>query len=1287
MIYLTFDTNIWIYSLDDSWRVDNDLDYLEYWIEKGEVKLLLPQLVVDEWGNNRDKQVKDRERKLKNFFNMAKEILPSAFFAEYKKPLVQEQIINDQLKRINKLINSSEIIPKYPEIANRVVKDGIEKKAPLNSKSSVADAVIIFSLFQYAELHPHNQYFFITNNTSDFFEKDKKNINKDLEPEFITHDIKYFTTLNQLTANLQNDHKLSENKDIRSNRQDRIKNKLKARIYNPDYDKLFESEDDSYILNINTIKFILAEEKPTREQVIYVLALVDSDEKYERDFYKHLTKPNWFKILQRKGVFNPKNNPAPIPRDKNHPLVTYWAPLTYLEKVSLQIKDGEQIGLTEDILSIITAVSRKPVDNFTTWDKFVRILANLPNQDIPTTILDFIPNWLDVSVNMDLLYFNICEFLLPKFLSDNLTQQDVVKAELILKHLFFIKEKGKYIFRFRDKEDNSVGSFNFLYSKFTGNNLIKNIAAHCSNQIIIDIAENIKLLHFPQSLTVTLKIKQQEYVLKIEIQKEDLNVNISNTSSSLNINDSIEKFENLTTHQTKEEIISFLNKSGVDYEENEENEHILKLLLNKLINGPHSTFHNKNIGRLDALNNYNNEVFGFFSLLFTGFISEKIQQKPEAGLTLLESFFYNNKYRLPFFKKVVLFVIGENWTTCRELFWDIVEENDSGRIFSTPRIQDELYELLNKNQTSLKSKDIQILQNIIAKGRKSTKKANNADNKNYWQLRWYSALRDIAPFDECYKQLSEEINCTHEDYERGRVSAKKVVFLSPATTEEILRMEIREVVHFLCTFESGDYWKDEPTIEGLADNLKEAIKVNPNKFSEGIYYFEAIPFDYILKILYGFKEAWEQGKKFNWQNILTFFKNYVSTDQFTGAKVNLENVHDPVNTDSIISPLTYLLSAGMQVDDNAFDSSLLPIAKDILKTLTLRLVPIEKTKTAGLNSLPYSFDYKSEQTIRCLLDYSLRRARTLKKEENQPKWEQEIKDLFEELLNKGIIDSYTILGRHFQQFYFLDEMWILNKFQEYYALEDKYWLAFIYGLTTANPYYDKKVYQILYPHYERAIEHDIQSSKQVVKGVISHIVHFFFWEFEDASKKGLLYTLINKGSNAYVLKLVEFIGRQKKYLKDLNDSKRKDLEIAILDLWEILASKYRNTKHEEEQKILTHLLAWYNFIPQLDDKYAILLLTSVELVRNYHDFRGLLNYLLELTNKNYQSTSDEVRNVGRILNSINFNSYLLPNNKTEIISIATFLYENDQKDLADQFCNKMAEQGNDFLIALFNKYK
>ena len=175
--------------------------------------------------------------------------------------------------------------------------------------------------------------------------------NVQTERSHIQKSIGYLSQLFSLYGDLTVDENI-----IRQKRKERIKNKIKEKVYNPEYDKVIESGKVSYIQNINTIEFILTEPKPTKEQVIFVLALIDSDVSYEQAFYKRLTKVGWFEILKRKGVFKAENNPAPF-RIKDGPQVPLWEPLVYLQRLSFQIKDGQHLELIDDIIAIITSIS------------------------------------------------------------------------------------------------------------------------------------------------------------------------------------------------------------------------------------------------------------------------------------------------------------------------------------------------------------------------------------------------------------------------------------------------------------------------------------------------------------------------------------------------------------------------------------------------------------------------------------------------------------------------------------------------------------------------------------------------------------------------------------------------------------------------------------------------------------------------------------------------------------------------------------------------------------------
>ena len=77
MLYLTFDSDIWLNSLKESGEENNFIDSLEYWIENGNVKILLPENVVVEWERNRNKKKQTLIDDWKSFFNRAKKIFAS----------------------------------------------------------------------------------------------------------------------------------------------------------------------------------------------------------------------------------------------------------------------------------------------------------------------------------------------------------------------------------------------------------------------------------------------------------------------------------------------------------------------------------------------------------------------------------------------------------------------------------------------------------------------------------------------------------------------------------------------------------------------------------------------------------------------------------------------------------------------------------------------------------------------------------------------------------------------------------------------------------------------------------------------------------------------------------------------------------------------------------------------------------------------------------------------------------------------------------------------------------
>lgn len=1285
MIYLIFDSDIWLNSLKESGEENNFIDSLEYWIENGFVKILLPEIIIDEWKRNRDNKKQVLVNDWKAFYNRAKKTFSASAVNQLMTPDNLNNLVEAQLKRVESIFDTYAVkIPITNDCKLKAIELAEQKKAPFGSKNSIGDAYIFLAFTEYIKSNALSNCVFVTNNYTDFSSKgDQNKIHSDLEPEFNKLNIAYYIDLRRFFYNYSSQlPDATEYKKLKTLKEE--DKKLASTILTPQKLENLTGLRDSYIENINHLDLILKTKYPTKEQVLFALGLIDSDDSYKQYFFKKVESGVWFNILKEKGVFKPDNNPSPI-QVKDGFQIPFWEPLLYLEKLSIQIKNGQVPELINEIIALINNTSQKAVDNYRTWYFFIKILINLPKDKIPLVTLEFIPTWLGGSFDTMMQSLEICENLLPKFLSEYPNPQDILKAELILKHLFSIQKKAIIRENLFGNESESYSSRVYLHSlsdSLIDKRLTTRIATYCSDDIIISLADNIKKLRydFPKGINIYLKIKETEYTIKSTIENENLNIIIfENKDLQKIIGGKSLKFENLSNNEIKESLVAILKEFQIEYEQSKDNEFNFERLFSALSNGSYYSLSG------DSISNLNDDtVVNVFSLIFRDILDYKVAQKTDSGLTLLNLFAFDNKYRLPFFRKVVLFVIGNNWEITKSIFLRMINNNDALHYFSNSSFNKDLYELLNKIQMFLSKEEIETLQNIIDLGPQDDKEDRKPEYIHYWQLRWYSALRNISPFKERYSALSQSLNLTNKHYENLGTVLTGVGFVSPFSDDEFLQKSNSEIVSFIHSFNPKNRWEG-PSIDGLSASLGKAIENKPEKFSEEIELYKDVYYIYSYHMANGFREAWKNKRSFDWEKVLTFFKEYIVSQKFISGELNLQNDGWGATADWVTGAVGNLLTEGMQSDSNAFDLSLLPIAKDILKILVPNLKVIEDFKETNMDYPTYSLNSTAGKSLRTLLDYSLRRARTLDSKDRLPKWEEDVKSLMEETFTKGIIDGYILVGWYFQQFYFLDKDWIVNKVKEYYNLNDKEWLAFFSGFTFGNPPFNKDIYQLFYPHYDRAIRNNVQIKSFYDHGVIRHIVSFYFWGFEDLEKEGLLLMLLKYGTTSAVLEVVNFVWRQESYLKSLNEAEAKKFEIIIFNLWDFLANKYQNTSDEEEQNILAALSNLLAFAPWLDEDYTRLILKSSILPDKYYHTHHLIENLIKLKVKG--SPSQTAKYIGEILNSIPFAPHFSTVDNKHIIDLTTFLYENGQKNIADDFCNKLTKQGHEFLIEIHNKYK
>lgn len=1330
MIYLVFDSNIWIYLLDESWKEDNPLDYLEHWISENHVRILLPSIVIKEWENHKTKEKEKRKKELRDFFAMADEILESSsFIGEKRKPENQEQIIERQFNRIENLLkNNTKELEISLDVKNLTIERSISKEAPMHkNKNSVADTLIILSFLEFVSTNPENHYLFVSENIDDFFEIDIKKKSKDnfmLElcysfekdligkSEFLRDLINYFTKSHKIHTDIKKDFdKIKETSsdkydfipfsklkdaighlrtkvpvtvDIQKIREERRRAETKEITYNPEYDKLVKDlPADNYIENVNHLDIILQKHSPTQEEAKFAISLLSVDKSYQEYFYKNVQSPTWFNILKEKGVFNPNENPSPI-EVKEGFQIPFWEPLMFLEKISIEIGNGKSTELIDEILNIIKAVSENPRDNYRTWYLFIKILSNLPNDKIPTEVLSYIPIWLGGKFDTMIQSSEICQNLLPKFLNESPTTDDIIKAELIIKHLLTL-EKGEFLKKgFTDRHESyrSIVYMHYLKDAFTEKSNLERITKYCSSDIVFQLIESIKKLRFdfPDGINIKIKTEVTEYDIKTEIVNSDLLVNLINDNQIISTT-TISDFEKLDKNSIREKYGQILLGNNITFTENDDNNFNFEILINALLNGSYYTFSDSSISKLDDRYHHGESPNEVFSLILRDILNQFVKEKTDIAIAILKDISSNPKYRLPFFQRIVLYVIGENWNSLRNLFMELISKSDPKKLFSDYHYQNDLYELLNKNQEHLNEEELVAIQHILEIG--PQKEKEKADSyPDYWRLRWYSALRKLPQYSELYTSFSKQFGRTHDDFDHENEVRITAGDRSPMTTEEILEMSNDNIVKYIHSFKPKDRW-EEPTISGFSGMLGKAIETEPLKFSEEIDVYKDVYYIYAYHIANGFRDAWKNKRSFNWDKVLHFLLKYLKDERFRNGQFSIENDGWRATSDWVIGSVANLLTEGMQSDNNAFDKELLPIAKKILQLLVEDLELKDDVKETNMDYPTYSLNSTAGKVLRACIDYALRVGRNSYPKDSSVKWDNETKEFFESAAKKNIIDSYILTGWYYQQFYFLDSDWISNKIQSYYEVEEKYWLAFIGGFTFSNPPFNNTVYKLFYPHYERAIKNNISFKSHYDHGIIRHIAAFYFWGYEDLQSKGLLSLIIDENNPNTILELVNFIWRQEKYINGLKEDEVKRFEKIIFELWTLLAIKYENTTTEEEQKVLIALSNLLELAPEINDEYTNLVLKSTKIPEK--DFHT--HYLIENLNKKKDKGDRNVtaKNIGIILNSIQFTPYFSSTDNKLIVDLVTFLYQNGQKPAANEFCNKMAKQGHEFLKDIYNK--
>ena len=1066
---------------------------------------------------------------------------------------------------------------------------------------------------------------------------------------------------------------------------------------------------DVFFETVEHIDLILQKNRPGRREIEIILELLE-EEKYRRYFFKKVESVMWFKILKDRGFFSPDKRIKVIKNENGSLSSPFWDVLPYLERVSRQVGDGDD-EIIRELLDIIENISNyrdssgEHINNFRLWWSLAKILANIPKDKIPIEIIDLIKIWLEATPLLAVPGSEIMEKLLPKFLSDTATEEDISKAERIVDIVTDFRWKEGIGFRGEKEEPVMLVKLHYLEKALLSRKYANRLGEKGTGDIIFKIANKLKcmLTRMKSESWIEADVDDRFYKIKAShkedfqfdcsigiIEKDQLEGDTKEKKwvNSLNVQPTelaAFKIEDCRNYESfKSQMESRLENVDIPLEARSELSQQIKNLYENIFDD-HSFIWFRHISPGGGGNFRDPKEF----------IAHLLKEMVLARVRIDKSFFKRvygefrgENYQFSFFRRLVFFLIGEFWPDFKTYFWEIVDKTGGVQIFDNPNYEAELHNLLEKNVGKLTGEEKERLKGIIDKGPLShSPDSDDTPYTHYWKQKWYSALKSDPSFKNLYEEMKKRTGAEEKiGYEMP--SAVVGPGPSPLSPDKILNTSNTDLAKILKEFRPG-HPIEGPTTEGLMKAVGTAAKEKPGKFlEEELAPFLDVPYNYISTMLRSFQEAFKEKKPFNWGKLLGFIKRYIDREEFWNDTFKDIQSDWHATHKWVVGNAAELIEDGTRDDTWAFAEKYLPDAREIILIMAKKLKVEDE---AVEDPVSHSLNTPIGKIAMALKNLSLRMARLKFKTSDEPPeiWDKDLKSVYDDLLKRKIVDAYTLLGRHMPNLYYLDKSWVEEKIKEYENLEEEsLWSAFVIGCLSMSNIHEQ-FYGFLQGHFYRAIDFGFKEDEE--RHLVDHIAVNYLRGKEGISTDGPFSRMLVKWKSSQVKELIRFFWRigNDLFEKDLEKEAAEKMRGRIIEFWRWLYSKYKDetSLNEEDKKILGDASKLAVILPAVDQENFNWLILSASHLGEFHDSFLMIEYLDRL--KNRGDKLESAKFIGKIFKKMLEVS--TPEFDPEhIVSIVEFIIEagdNETYDLAAEICNTYGKRGYDFLRDTYERYK
>lgn len=631
---------------------------------------------------------------------------------------------------------------------------------------------------------------------------------------------------------------------------------------------------------------------------------------------------------------------------------------------------------------------------------------------------------------------------------------------------------------------------------------------------------------------------------------------------------------------------------------------------------------------------------------------------------------------------IALNAIKHHYGSLKQLFWEW-----EGNPFNKSYLKPGLYQLIEANCGAFDEREIdRVLDWIESSQYYSDREEIVALRKREWLTALLETKNEkVISFYRKYEKMNP-VEIEHPGLNlRIEIWAGST---SPLTVEELSAMSNARIAEYLANFNEPEIVikKSDPTEEGLAKTLKKCVATNPQRFTDDLPAFQEVKNFYQNWMLHGFLEAWRDKKEFNWTALLRYFCQILLSEWFWTEQHNVSSDYRQWT----LLTMADLIASGMVDDKRAIDTQLLPLAEQIL------LVLVEKVEPSDFSCINCLFDILSAdrgKVFSAMINYALRFAFINDNTQGNCRWPQVIREDFTKRLNANIEPSlefsYT-LGAYLPDLSYLDKEWVVDNFPSIFPQQDElHWQAAFCGYLL-HPQIYGDLYSLLkaHGHYQKALNTNFVDD-EVAGALAEHICVGWVqgWETLD-DDTSLIYQLIKSGDPKLLSAVVHFFLEQSDKLKEGDEPQKvkayEKVKAKVRPTWRALFQVLsQNSDVDAYQQVLGPLSGWLELIDTIDAEVLGWVKESVKYIDKPDGYSVTLSRFFKALLKHTSETLGAVGNIymdipQRVIENLH-------TEKDDIKQTVRILYNNGQKDIAAEICNKFGKAEVYFLRDLYKQ--